>query len=157
LWRPENRKPYIRTREIAKSETRKGEKVSDRSQPFAERFGFRHFGSCEDKRSGFLVPEFPKSRNVIQLCRRTRPSISGISTFRVSEGGKVKNLDNRIREIMKSETPKRRKTRYRSRTWSEISAYRHFGFRQVEESRSSTLGIVKPQNEVLCGLNEGVG
>jgi hypothetical protein len=98
LWRLESQKPYIRTREIAKSETPKRGKSSDRSQPFAERFRFRHFGSCEDKRSGFLVLELPKSRNVIQLCRRTRPSISGISTFRVSEGGKVKNLDNRIRK-----------------------------------------------------------
>jgi hypothetical protein len=83
-------------------------KSSDRSQSFAERFGFRHFGSCEDKRSGFLVPELPKSRNAIQLCRRTRPSISGKSTFRVSEGGKVENLDNRIHEIAKPEIPKRK-------------------------------------------------
>jgi hypothetical protein len=52
----------------------------------------------------------------------------------------------RTRKITKSETPKRRKTRYRSITWSEISSYHHFGFQQVEESRRSTLGIVKPQN-----------
>jgi hypothetical protein len=28
---------------------------------FAERIGVRHFGSFEDKRSGFFAPEFPKS------------------------------------------------------------------------------------------------
>jgi hypothetical protein len=108
LWRPENRKPYIRIREIVKSETPKGEKVSIEASLL---LNILSFGSCEDKRSGFLVPEFSKSQNAIQLCRRTRPSILGISTFRVSEGGKVKNLDNRIREIAKSKTLKRRKTR----------------------------------------------
>jgi hypothetical protein len=38
-----------------------------------------------------------------------QPSISGKLTFRVSESGQVKNLDNRIREIVKPEISKRKK------------------------------------------------
>ena len=90
-----------------KSETSKRGKSSDRSHPFAEHFMFHHFGICEDKRSGFLVLELSKSQNEIQLCRRTWPIFSGISTFRVSEGGKVENLDNRIHEITKLKMLKR--------------------------------------------------
>jgi hypothetical protein len=51
------------------------------SQSFAERIGVRHFGIFEDKRLGFFVPEFPKSRNTIQLWRRTRPKISAFRHF----------------------------------------------------------------------------
>jgi hypothetical protein len=47
------------------------------------------------------------------MCRRTWPSISGKSTFQVSKGGRVENLDNRIHEIAKSDIPKRKeKERY---------------------------------------------
>jgi hypothetical protein len=48
-------------------EFRNPEKVKsfDKSQSFVECFGFQHFDSCEGKRSGFLVPELMKSRNVI--------------------------------------------------------------------------------------------
>jgi hypothetical protein len=70
--------------------------------------GFGISAVVKTRGQGFLVLELPKSRNAIQLCRRTRPSISGKSTFRVSEGGKVENLDNRIREIAKPEIPKRK-------------------------------------------------
>ena len=37
-----------------------------------------------------------------------QPSISGKSTFQVLEGGKVKNLDNRIREIAKPKILKKK-------------------------------------------------
>jgi hypothetical protein len=68
LWRlgrePEALHQDSQNREARNLERRK-KKSSDRSQSFAERFGIRHFDSCEDKKSGFLVPELPKSRNAI--------------------------------------------------------------------------------------------
>jgi hypothetical protein len=105
----EVREPKALHQDSRNHEVRNPEKVKifDRSQSFAERFGFHHFGSCEDKRSGFIVLKLPKSRNMILLCRRTWPSILGKSTFQVSEGGKVKNIDNKIREIAKPKIPKR--------------------------------------------------
>jgi hypothetical protein len=67
--------PDSRNREVQNSESMK----SFIGEPaFVERIGVRHFGSFEDKRSGFFAPEFPKSRNATQLWRRTRPKISAI-------------------------------------------------------------------------------
>jgi hypothetical protein len=114
LWRLERvRKLYIRTREITKSETEKEKKVPIEASLLLNVLGFGISTVVKTRGRDSLFLELPKSRNAIQLCRRTWPSISGKSTFRVSEGGKVENLDNRIREIVKPEIPKKRKGKSR--------------------------------------------